>query len=123
MASNTKRKFSKLLGKKVEYVGVKTEPAEEHEGGRVLLTNVRHKGKLYADHAWIGNTDALDRFEFGEKIGFTGVAIMYTDSNGERKQGLYRCHNFHTIHDTYDKGTARRDLDQTFKRKKNRKYS
>ena len=122
----TKRKFSKLLGKEAEYTAVKTKPkyeGEKSEFGAVLLTDIRYKGKLYADHSWINIGDALDRFEFGDKIGFTATASMYTDGHGVRKQGIHKCHKFHATHDTYDKDEAKKNILQTFKRRKNRKYS
>ena len=119
----TKRKFSKLMGKRAEYTAVKKKPGTEHEGRRTLFSDVRYRGKLYADHIWVKTTETVDRFEFGTKIGFFGIGYMYTDSHGVRKEGLTKCHQFHTLYDTYDKGSSRDNYSQMSKRKAKRKYS
>ena len=118
----TKRKFSKLLNKKAEYTAVKAAKTEEHEGGRRLLTDIRYKGKLYADHIWVRNTEDLNRFDVGVTVGFTATGRMYTDSYGVRKQGLAKCHRYHAISDTYDRGSSENNYTQMAKRKTNRRY-
>ena len=112
----TKRKFSKLLNKKAEYTAIKSESKYEHEGGRLLLKDVKYKGKLYADHIWVSNIDTLDRIEPDTEIGFTGTATMYTDKFGIRKQGLKQCHSYHILHDNYSNSEATENLKQMYKR-------
>ena len=112
-----KRKFSKLLNKKAEYTATKLDTPYPHEGGRILLKDVRYKGKLYADHIWVTNTDALERFEHGSEIGFTGTGYMYTDKFSIRKQGLKHCHDYHKLLDNYTKAEATENLKQMYKRK------
>ena len=118
----TKRKFSKLLGKKAEYTGVKTEPEVEHEGGRTLFLDIKHKGKLYSDHIWVKTTEKINRFEFDTEVGFKAIGYMYTDNHGVRKQGLTRCHEFRTMSDTEGRRSSKNNYNQMAKRKTKRKY-
>ncbi|MCD6435638.1 MAG: hypothetical protein J7L15_04555 [Clostridiales bacterium] len=113
----TKRKFSKLLNKEVTYTAIKTQKsAPKAENPRVLLTDIKHKGKLYADHAWVIDIDTLNRIPIGSEIEFKATAYMYNDKFDVRKQGLKWCHHYYKLHEEYHKDKATEDLNQMRKR-------
>jgi len=113
----SKRKFSKLLNKEVIYTAIKLKEANQTaENPRVLLKNIKHKGKLYADHAWVIATETLDRIDEGSEIEFKATAYMYNDKFNIRKQGIKWCHHYYKLHEEYHKDKATEDLNQMRKR-------
>ncbi len=113
----TKRKFSKLLNKEVTYTAIKKQNANSKaENPRVLLTDIRHNGKLYADHAWVIGIETLNRISLNSEIEFKGTAYMYNDKYDVRKQGLKWCHHYYKLHEEYHKDKAIEDLNQMRKR-------
>ncbi len=106
----TKRKFSKLMNKEVEYTAIKTSYSKEYD--KVLLKDIKYNGKLYADHAWINSHHALEKIEFKSKMKFLATGTMYNDKFNQRKQGLTKCRQFETVDHTYEK-----DIKQNQERK------
>ena len=95
----TKRKFSKLLGKQAVYTATRQE--YDNYKDRILLKDVKHKGKLYSDHIWTKVEPALERIDIGQDVCFNATGYMYNDKFGTRKQGLNRCHDYHIFHKEY----------------------
>lgn len=106
----SRKKLTKLLGKKLEY----TATFHRYEGSKALLTGVKHKGKEYSDHVWVGYCYALQGFKTKTKIGFRATAETYKDKRGMRKHGLSRCHNYHVDEEAFD--TMKHDERQRYLR-------
>jgi hypothetical protein len=112
----TKRKFSKLLNKEVQYTAIKGEVTKNKEKNRIILKDVRYKNKVYADHVWVFITEALDKIPIGTRIAFTGTAYMYNDKFNTRKQGLKDCHGYHEYHEDYNDQIATKNLKHMYRR-------
>ncbi len=97
----TKRKFSKLLNKEARYTAILKQVSEKGIGSRIMIKNVQHKGKEYADHSWIIHSLATRKIPYNSKISFDATAYMYNDKFNVRKQGLKHCKNFEIINDDY----------------------
>ena len=98
--NTNKRKFSKLLNKEVEYTAIRKQIS--NNGSRILLTDVKHKGKLYADHAWVVKASTLEDIDAETNIIFNATAYMYNDKFNVRKQGLKNCNSYHKINKDYN---------------------
>ena len=59
----TKRKFSKLLNKEAIYTATLKHKAEDPIQ-RIMIQDVKHKDKLYADHTWIPTSISTDKIPF-----------------------------------------------------------
>lgn len=78
------------MGKTVTY----TATLERFSGINAVLVNVHHKGKFFSDHVWMRCSKKLESFSEGDKLRFTATAYTYKDTNGERKHGLTKAHNY-----------------------------
>ena len=114
----TKRKFSKLLNKEAIYTAILKHVADKGEGTRVMISDVKHKNKLYADHAWISRSISTDKIPYNTEISFTGTAYMYNDKFDVRKQGLKSCKNFEIINHDYHDQQDREHHDAIFYKKR-----
>lgn len=112
----TKRKLSKLLGKDLQYTAILGEFSKQK--GRILLTNVRHEGKLYADHVWILRTTGTKNIKEDSRIMFDAISYMYNDKFNIRKQGLNYCKNFQTLDEDYHNQLDQERNDANHKKKR-----
>jgi hypothetical protein len=94
---SSRKKFSRLLGKELEYSATFCCVNDT----RVVVKDVHQDGKYITDHVCISNCYALNKFKDGDKISFTGTASTYTDSKGVRKHGLQKCHDYRKSNDSY----------------------
>ena len=90
MATLTRKKLLKLMGKELEYTGT----LYRFDGSGAVLINVKYKGKLVTDHVWVSATTKLQSFKEHDRLVFTATAITYTDSKGVRKHGLEKCFSY-----------------------------
>ena len=90
MATLTRKKLLKLMGKEVEYKA----KLLRFEGNGALLINIEYKGKVVTDHVWVSATMKLSTFNIGDVLIFSATATTYKDSKGVRKHGLEKCFNY-----------------------------
>ena len=93
----TKRKLNKLLNRCKVYVAT----IDVVRDNNMCIVDVRHKGKLVADHLWIRKGKFAEKLTAGISISFEGIAHTYKDKKGIRKLGLSSCHNFIEMVDKY----------------------
>ena len=89
------------MGKSVEYSATKGNESN-NTGRSVCLVNVKYRGKAIADHIWVNNTEALQRFKYGDDLHFFATAKTYKDNKENRKLGLRHCHKYHRKHPGVD---------------------
>ncbi len=102
----TKRKLSKLLNKETEFTAILKHTSDLESGWRVMLQDVRHKGKIYSDHSWVRRTPITEKIPYDTEISFTATPYMYNDKHGVRKQGLKHCKYFQIVNKDYDNQKA-----------------
>ncbi len=99
-------RLRKLVGKEVDFTA--TLGKKNDSGNNVIITDVKYKGKFYADHLWISSYTSLSRMEIGTEISFTARVYTYTDSFGVRKNGVRSCHNFNVVNEVIELITSDR---------------
>lgn len=91
MATLTRKKLLKLIGKELEYSATVGRLGSE-DG--ILLLDVCHKGKLVSDHCWVSTNRTIETFEKGSRVIFKATATTYRDKQGNRKHGLDKCYDY-----------------------------
>lgn len=79
-------KLKNLIGKEKTFTAIL---AWRDNGTRILLKNVKHKGKEYTDHINTFSNCGIEKWKLnGQEVSFTATAFTYTDSKNIRKYGL-----------------------------------
>lgn len=91
MATLTRKKLLKLIGKELEYCAT-VGRLGTNDG--ILLLDVCHKGKFVTDHCWVSTNRTIETFEKGSRVIFNATATTYKDTQGNRKHGLDKCYDY-----------------------------
>ena len=95
-----RKRLTKLLGKRLEYTAILGEYCENKE--RIIIKDIKHKSKKYADHCWIKKSSSMKNINIGDQLHFQAEAYMYNDKFNVRKEGLKFCKNFQKLSDDFN---------------------